>query len=44
MATYDFIFDKLGLRDWCGGRVGGDGTPMSMAELLGKTTGTADEV
>ena len=44
MATYDFIFDKLGLRDWCGGGDGGDSAPMSMAELLGKTTGTADEV
>lgn len=33
MATYDFIFDRLGLRDWCGERVTGD-APMTMAELL----------
>ncbi|WP_099827925.1 ABC transporter permease [Oceaniglobus indicus] len=38
MATYDFIFDKLGLRGWCGDGGSGDG-PMSMADLLGQTTG-----
>lgn len=45
MATYDFVFDKLGLQGWCGG--GGDNDssgPMSMADLLGKTTGDAVEV
>jgi glycine betaine/proline transport system permease protein len=33
MATYDFVFDRLGLRDWCGERVAND-APMTMAELL----------
>ena len=38
MTTYDFVFNALGLRDWC------DATkieknPMSMAELLAKNTG-----
>ncbi|NKB28377.1 MAG: ABC transporter permease subunit [Rhodobacteraceae bacterium] len=39
MATYDFIFDWLGLRDWCGARDTGS-APMTMAELLagGKKT------
>ena len=44
MATYDFIFDSLGLRGWCGG--GGEaaaGGPMSMADLLGQTTGETAE-
>ena len=31
MATFDWIFDRLGLRDWCG--EGGSG-PMNMAQLL----------
>ncbi len=31
MATYDFIFDSLGLRSWCGEKTGGT---MSMEELL----------
>ncbi|RZU98225.1 ABC transporter permease [Spiribacter vilamensis] len=31
MATYDFIFDSLGLRDWCGTPGGGN---TSMADLL----------
>lgn len=38
MATYDFVFDRLGLRDWCDGGDGGGG-PMSMADLLGQTAG-----
>ncbi len=33
MATYDFIFDGLGLRNWCGEKEGGT---MSMAELLAR--------
>lgn len=42
MATYDFLFDKLGLRDWCDSAKTGD-APLSMADLLaqggaGKTT------
>jgi glycine betaine/proline transport system permease protein len=39
MASYDFIFDGLGLRDWCGnGDSGGDG-PMTMDQLLGQASG-----
>jgi len=40
MATYDFVFDRLGLREWCGERDGGD-APMTMAELL--AGGKADD-
>jgi glycine betaine/proline transport system permease protein len=32
MATYDFVFNTLGLREWCGERA--EGGPMSMAELM----------
>ena len=32
MATYDFVFDGLGLRDWCGEK--SSDAPMSMNELL----------
>ena len=35
MATYDFIFNGLGLRDWCDAGKTGDG-PLSMADLLAK--------
>ena len=37
MATYDFVFDGLGLRDWCDR----DATPgpMSMADLLARNAG-----
>ncbi|MEO0760414.1 MAG: ABC transporter permease subunit [Pseudomonadota bacterium] len=41
MATYDFVFDNLGLRDWCDAGKTGDG-PMSMADLLAQT-GAAEE-
>ncbi|PWR03580.1 glycine/betaine ABC transporter permease [Meridianimarinicoccus roseus] len=42
MAFYDGLFDTLGLRDWCDGA--GDGGPMTMAELLAKSSGrTAEE-
>jgi glycine betaine/proline transport system permease protein len=37
VATYDFIFDGLGLRDWCGER--GENATMSMAELLAQGDG-----
>ncbi|ANT61226.1 glycine/betaine ABC transporter permease [Salipiger sp. CCB-MM3] len=37
MATYDGLFDTLGLRDWCDG--GASDGPMSMADLLAKTKG-----
>lgn len=40
MATYDFLFNGLGLRGWCGsGPEAGSGAPMSMAELLSQTSG-----
>lgn len=35
MATYDFLFDGLGLRDWCDAGKTNDG-PVSMADLLAK--------
>ncbi len=35
MATYDFLFDGLGLRDWCDAGKTGD-APLSMADLLAK--------
>ena len=41
MATYDFVFDGLGLRDWCDVGKTGDG-PVSMADLLAKTGVTED--
>ncbi|MFD2738799.1 ABC transporter permease [Sulfitobacter aestuarii] len=47
MATYDFIFDRLGLRNWCGGSEAGSGGadgPMSMADLLGQAEGADVEV
>ncbi|MBT9385996.1 ABC transporter permease subunit [Pseudooceanicola sp. CBS1P-1] len=37
MATYDGVFDTLGLRSWCDG--GQSEGPMSMADLLAKTGG-----
>ncbi|MCA0942821.1 ABC transporter permease subunit [Salipiger pacificus] len=33
MATYDWLFDTTGLRDWCDGE-GGSSAPMSMADLM----------
>ncbi|MDF1776108.1 MAG: ABC transporter permease subunit [Rhizobiaceae bacterium] len=43
MATYDFLFDGLGLRAWCGEKGSSDG-PMTMAELLArKKTGGAED-
>jgi glycine betaine/proline transport system permease protein len=44
MATYDFIFNGLGLRNWCG-QSGDDGGGMtSMAQLLAETSGDNVEV
>lgn len=37
MATYDFLFDKLGLRGWCGEDQGGG--LSSMADLMGQAGG-----
>jgi len=36
MATYDFIFDSIGLRNWCDSGNTGD-EPVSMADLLAQT-------
>jgi len=33
MAAYDFVFDNLGLRNWCGEKTGGT---VNMAELLAR--------
>ncbi|MEX0385942.1 ABC transporter permease [Spiribacter onubensis] len=41
MATYDFIFDGLGLRGWCGDSGGGT---MSMQDLLAKGSGETPSV
>ena len=38
MATYDFIFNGLGLRGWCG-EADTSGGPMTMAELLARSNG-----
>ena len=38
MATYDFVFDNLGLRAWCDADKTSDG-PLSMADLLAKANG-----
>jgi glycine betaine/proline transport system permease protein len=40
MATYDFIFDGLGLRNWCGDSGDAAGGMTSMAQLLAQTSGT----
>ncbi|PHP28911.1 ABC transporter permease [Limimaricola cinnabarinus] len=44
MATYDFVFDGLGLREWCGGDDAGGGGLMSMDALLSETSGSGAEV
>ena len=40
MATYDFIFDGLGLRNWCGASGDDSGGMTSMAQLLAQTSGS----
>ena len=44
MATYDGLFDTLGLRDWCnqGVETSGD-KPMSMAELMARANASQTE-
>ena len=37
MATYDSLFDALGLREWCD--AGATDGPMTMAELLAQSQG-----
>ncbi|SDE79503.1 ABC transporter permease [Limimaricola pyoseonensis] len=46
MATYDFVFDGLGLREWCGGSDGGAGgnAPLSMDALMSQARGEEAEV
>ncbi len=39
MATYDFIFDNLGLRGWCGDSGDAAGGMTSMAQLLAQASG-----
>lgn len=45
MATYDFVFNSLGLRTWCDGdrAEGGGGGPLSMADLIARSGGGAAE-
>ncbi len=43
MATYDFVFDGLGLRNWCGDSDDGGGM-TSMAQLLAEISGDDAEV
>ncbi|MDA5094964.1 ABC transporter permease subunit [Aliiroseovarius sp. KMU-50] len=38
MATYDFLFDGLGLREWCDSEKAGE-APLSMADLLAQAGG-----
>jgi len=42
MATYDFIFNGLGLRDWCDAGATGSG-PVSMADLLAQSGNAQQE-
>ncbi|MCW3782115.1 ABC transporter permease [Defluviimonas salinarum] len=41
MTTYSGLFEAFGLKGWC--EAGSSGGPVSMAELLAKTTGKAAE-
>ena len=41
MATYDGLFNMLGLRSWCD--AGASEGPMSMAQLLAKTGNSTPE-
>ena len=42
MATYDGLFDAMGLRTWCDGDTD-KGTTMSMSDLLAKSGGGGDK-
>lgn len=37
MATYDGIFEALGLEDWCGSSA--SSAPMSMSDLVAQSSG-----
>jgi len=41
MATYDSLFETLGLKEWCS--EGASSGPMSMADLLNKTSGKSEQ-
>jgi glycine betaine/proline transport system permease protein len=41
MATYDFVFSSLGLKEWCA--EDSSDAPMSMAALLNKSKGTESQ-
>ncbi|HKK56398.1 ABC transporter permease [Marinobacter sp.] len=41
MATYDFVFSSLGLKEWCA--EGMSDAPMTMAALLNKSKGTESQ-
>ena len=41
MATYDFLFNSLGLRVWCDAGKTSDG-PLSMADLLARANGAKE--
>ncbi|MCW1935023.1 ABC transporter permease [Pararhodobacter zhoushanensis] len=41
MATYDSVFNALGLRDWCDD--GAQSGPMSMADLMARAQGSTSE-
>ena len=40
MATYDFVFDKLGLKEWCAQNQ--TEAPMSMRDLLARSRGDSE--
>ena len=42
MAFYDGLFNTFGLKGWCGEAA--SSAPMSMAELLAKSSGKEGEV
>jgi glycine betaine/proline transport system permease protein len=44
MANFDWIFNTLGLREWCDGDDGGGSAPLSMADLLAQANGEAPEI
>ncbi len=39
MATYDFVFDRIGLNGWCEGGGESAAGPMSMSDLLAQAAG-----
>ncbi|WP_424943740.1 ABC transporter permease [Aliiroseovarius crassostreae] len=42
MASYDFLFDGMGMRDWCD--AAGSSAPTSMADLLAQASGEEAKV